>query len=221
MKEIDWEHWLCHHHLRKCDVALLTLNLNPEQFGLIYYPEKDLPFLTAVWKCRFIDGYDWDISNQEEFEKQLAYIENNKFNDVYPYAYDSDDLDEVNFPMFLNWAINHPFFKCSETLKNMWLSKSKTEHIPIAKERNQNLDDEYFRYKMPEQEEVILKIIEDLGYDPLKITPYSPSQKTLHCKGQVKKKALENKHLFKNDKVFNDAWQRLLTQGKIANKVST
>lgn len=66
--------------------------------------------------------------------------------------------------------------------------------------------------KMIEQEEVILKTIENLGYDPKKLPDNPPGKPGV--KAEIKS-SLEKNPLFEGPTVFNKAWERLCEYKKI------
>lgn len=239
-KRPDWKHWKRLGSVKLKDAILLSLDICPiwyKDYIIDNYQRADNPddpsCLTQSEVNSLLDVLNY---TESEYSIRLQVVQSWAFKQdwfIEKKDFTSKDINEnmlVDLKKFFHAAFNQMDF-CNEydeiptdmrTIQGeQYASESKTKHTPITKERNQNLDDEHFRYKMPLQEETILKIIKDLGCNPLNITPYRQGQKTSHGKSQVRDKALEMKHVFINEKVFNSAWQRLLTEGKIANKAST
>ncbi len=73
-----------------------------------------------------------------------------------------------------------------------------------------------YTQKLPRQEEAILVIIQELGFDPTAF----PKPKLGHHdseKGRVKVRALKQRGLFSSDRVFKSAWQRLRSSKRIVD----
>lgn len=73
-----------------------------------------------------------------------------------------------------------------------------------------------YAQKLPRQEEAILVIIQDLGFDP-KAFPKPNLGHHDSEKSKIREHALQQKDLFSSKRVFNSAWQRLRDSDKIVD----
>ena len=69
--------------------------------------------------------------------------------------------------------------------------------------------------RQPLQEELILELICDMGHDPMNLPPYKVGIHGESIKIKIRSEALKNKTVFTSASVFESAWTRLSTQGRI------
>ncbi len=106
----------------------------------------------------------------------------------------------VSVSEFIRWAVMEVGWEIPEELKRLSKEKTKASPQPIK------------RSKMREQEELILKVLKDLGYDPLNLPKASGA--ISGAKYKVRNQ-LGSEHPFESMTSFDTTWERLRKDGCI------
>lgn len=177
------------------DAVLLSLNIVPNWEGYIKHLSSKI-----VLQINF--DYVPRVNLAKEWALQEGFLVNLK-----PTS-QIEEQDLVYIPKFAQWAIT----------KQGWV-------VPLEfRDLAENLDAQASRNvlelqpipKQVQQQDVILKIIQDLGFDALNLPKFEAGKPSL--KADVRKIATQNKKLFGSNLVFDKAWERCRKDGTISQK---
>ena len=177
------------------EAVLLSLNIAPDWEGYMKHLSPKIALqINFDYVPRVKLAKEWAL--HEGFLvnlKQTSQIEEN---------------DLVYVQKFAEWAIVKQGWRVPPEFRNLaedveaqsFLSVMELKPIP----------------KQVQQQEAILKIIHDLGFDALNLPKLQSGKPSL--KADVRRIATQNKKLFGSNRVFDKAWERCREQGEISQK---
>lgn len=177
------------------EVVLLSLNIAPDW-------ERYMKHLSPNVALQINFDYVPRVNLAKEWALHESFLVNLK-----P-ACQIEETDLVYVPKFAKWAIVNQGWGVPLEFRNLaedieaQTSRNVLEIKPIPKQ--------------VQQQQIILKIIFELGFDPLNL-PKSKSGKP-SLKADVRRIATQNKKLFGSNGVFDKAWERCRKDGTISQQ---
>lgn len=93
-------------------------------------------------------------------------------------------------------------------------SKAKAQGLALPENQGVQIKAPKAIPRAPVQDEAILQIISELGYDPLNLPPFRRGDRFESVKQQIRTEALKNRTLF-SENSFKKAWERLSNDKRI------
>jgi len=177
------------------EAVLLSLNMIPDW-------EKYMKHLSPKTVLQINFDYVPRVNLAKEWALHESFLVNLKpTNQI-------EEQDLVYIPKFAKWAIT----------KQGWSVPPEFRDLAEDLEAQPSLNVLELKPipKQVQQQDVIIKIILDLGFDALKLPKFETGKPSL--KADVRKIATQNKKLFGSNGVFDKAWERCRKDGTISQQ---
>ena len=218
--KVDWlGYWKYKSKASLFDLTLLSLGYNPEYAKLISKTKKSYGI---QWEAHYLYYLDWFADSNsietrdKDVMKRMSLIFDNAVVGCY---HDEEILDrngmigpfsELYIPLFAKWATENDL-KIPQELAKLGFKGMKNKNLGLNISKKE--EDKSRLSRGNYQEEKLLEIIKNAGFEPLKLPPIAKGKRWI--KADLIKKALDIYPMFFTESSFNKTWERLRSNGLI------
>ena len=218
--KIDWSgYWNHKPQASLFDLALLSLGYNPEYAELVSTNKKSNEI---EWDAHYLYYLDWfadskkiEIRDKEVIKRMSLIFDNavigcyheeevlNRYGMIGPFS-------QFHIPLFAKWATENDL-KIPQELAKLGIKRMRNKNLGLNISKKEEDKSKLSRGNY--QEEKLLEIIKNAGFEPQKLPPIAKGKRWI--KADLIKKALDFYPMFFTESSFNKTWERLRSNGLI------